>query len=48
MILLALALIGIGVWNMFVGMTAVGWVCFGMATLLAYQIIEKYVRGDHW
>ncbi len=48
MILLALALIGVGIWNLVAGVTVMGWVCIGMAVLLAYHVIEKYANGDHW
>jgi hypothetical protein len=48
MILLALALVGVGIWNLTVGMLAVGWACIGMAVLLAYHVLEKYARGDNW
>jgi hypothetical protein len=46
MVLLALALIGVGVWNLLTGMTLVGWVCIGMALLLTYVTVEKYWAGD--
>jgi len=46
MILLALALVGVGIWNLAAGMIAMGWACIGMAVLLGYHVLESYARGD--
>jgi hypothetical protein len=46
LIFLALALIGIGVWNLIVGMTIIGWICIVMGLLQGYLVIEKNVHGD--
>jgi len=46
MILLALALAGVGIWNLMVGASLIGWACSGMAILMAYVIIEKHAHGD--
>lgn len=48
MILIALALIGVGIWNLIVGMTVIGWICIGMAVLQGYFLFERYVHGDNW
>lgn len=44
--LLALALVGIGIWNLVVGLQVWGWAMIALAFMVIVFSIEKVVHGD--
>lgn len=46
MLLLALALVGIGIWNLLAGLPVWGWALISLAFMVVVFSIEKAVHGD--